>query len=69
MLFVRKMKVEELAKQILFYSDNSVTIDMAMREAEDYFRRKGMSSVFVHKSTLSGMGRILAYKCMGKKYS
>lgn len=53
--------------EILFYSDNSVTVDMAMREAEDYFRRKGMSSVFVHKTTLSGMGKKLAYKCMGKK--
>lgn len=68
MLFVKREKVEELAKQILFYADNSVTVDMAMREAEDYFRRKRMSSVFVHKSTLSGMGKKLAYKCMGERY-
>ena len=65
---MNRKKIDMLAQQILFYSDNKVSPSIATSEASDYFRRKGMGGLFVHRSSLSSIGKKLAYKCLGKRY-
>ena len=63
----RNKKIELLANQIMFYSDNKVLKAIAVSEAEDYLRRKGFwGSLLVHESSLSSAGKKLAMRCMGK---
>lgn len=63
----RAKKIDLLANQIMFYSDGKVKRAIAVSEAEDYLRRKGViGSFFVHESSLSSAGKKLAMRCMGK---
>ncbi len=59
-------KIKLIADQIIFYSEGKVIRPVAESEAEDYLRRKGLASVFVHESSYSSVGKKIAMKCMGK---
>ena len=61
----RKRKIKEIADQIIFYSEGKVLRPYAEAEADAYLRRRGFSSWFVHEDAVSGIGKKLAYKCMG----
>lgn len=61
----RSKKIDKIADQIIFYSEGKVVRSIAESEAEDYLRRKGLSSIFVHESSLSSIGKKLAMRCMG----
>ena len=63
-----KKKINLLSEQIMYYADGTVSPAVATSEAANYLKRKGLSSVFVHNSSLSSIGKKLAYKCMGKRY-
>ena len=58
-------KIQIIADHIVFYSDGKVGRSIAEREAADYLRRKGLSSIFIHEASLSSVGKKLAMRCLG----